>query len=79
MFILVTAAHIKARSETGARLGILLVAIASTVTMLVTFTFTTLIHEPATIATLVAIVTLSVGLDLGWKCKHARSTTETPS
>ena len=33
----------------------------------VTFVFTTLIHEPASIVTLVAIVALSIGLDYGWK------------
>ncbi|MGH3276445.1 MAG: hypothetical protein ACRDNZ_19220 [Streptosporangiaceae bacterium] len=33
----------------------------------VTFVFTTLIHEPASIVTLLAIVALSIGLDYGWK------------
>ena len=32
-----------------------------------TFVFTTLIHEPASIVTLVVIVALAVALDLGWK------------
>jgi len=32
-----------------------------------TFVFTTLIHEPASIATLAGILLLSVALDYGWK------------
>lgn len=76
VFTLVTFAHLRVRGETGARLSILLVAIASTVIVLVTFAFTTLIHEPATIVTLVAVVGLSVGLDVGWKRKQARLATQ---
>ncbi len=38
--------------------------------LLVTFVFTTLIHEPASIATLLAILVLSIGLDYGWKRGH---------
>ena len=37
-----------------------------------TFVFTTLIHEPASIATLAGILVLSVALDFGWK--HFRDT-----
>ncbi len=36
----------------------------------VTFVFTTLIHEPASIATLLGILLLSVALDLRWKRRH---------
>jgi hypothetical protein len=36
----------------------------------VTFVFTTLIHEPASIAALLGILLLSVALDLGWKDFH---------
>lgn len=69
VFTLVTAAHLKVRRETGARLGILLVALSGTVIVLVTFAFTTLIHEPATMVTLAVIVGLSVWLDVRWKRK----------
>ncbi len=41
----------------------------------VTFVFTTLIHEPASIVTLAGILVLSIGLDYGWKRGH----TGTPS
>jgi hypothetical protein len=36
----------------------------------VTFVFTALIHEPASIATLTGILVLSVALDYGWKRSH---------
>src|SRR5215470_15069897 len=36
----------------------------------VTFVFTTLIHESASIATLASILVLSVALDYGWKHFH---------
>jgi amino acid transporter len=67
VFTLVTAAHIRARAETGARLSLLVVGIASTIAVLATFIFTTLIHEPATMLTLIGIVLLSVVLDAWWK------------
>jgi amino acid transporter len=72
IFTLITAAHFRVRAETGASALILGVAITAAAVVLVTFVFTTLIHEPASIVTLLAIVVLSVGLDLGWK--RARGT-----
>jgi hypothetical protein len=55
------------RSETGANPLILGVAVASTVVVLVAFTFTTLVDEPATALALVVIVALSIVLDQWWK------------
>jgi predicted tellurium resistance membrane protein TerC len=72
IFTLITAAHLRIRSETGARLPILILAIAASGAVFVTFVFTTLIHEPASIITLAGILVLSVGLDLGWKHFGAR-------
>jgi hypothetical protein len=43
------------------------VAITSTVVVLLTFAFTTLVDEPATAAALAIILLLSVALDIGWK------------
>lgn len=71
IFTLITAAHFRVRAETGARAPILAVAIAAAGVVLVTFVFTTLIHEPASIVTLVAIVLLGIGLDFGWKRTRA--------
>ena len=45
----------------------LVLAILSTVVVLVAFTFTTLVDEPATAVTLVVIVAGSIGIDLVWK------------
>src|SRR6185503_17324045 len=49
IFGLVSIGHLRVRQETGANLGILVLAIATTVISLVTFIFTTLIEEPASI------------------------------
>jgi L-asparagine transporter-like permease len=67
IFTLITTAHLRIRAETGASLPMLVLAIVAAGAVLVTFVFTTLIHEPASIATLVGILALSIGLDYGWK------------
>jgi amino acid transporter len=67
VFTLITAAHFRVRGETGASTLVLGVAITSTVVVLLTFAFTTLVDEPATAVALAVIVLLSVALDLGWK------------
>jgi amino acid transporter len=67
IFTLITAAHLRVRAETGANAVILVLAIAAAGVVLVTFVFTTLIHEPASIVTLFVILALSVALDFGWK------------
>ena len=56
VFTMVSVGHLRVRRETGASLIVLLIAIASTVVVLVTFAFTTLVEEPATAVTLVAII-----------------------
>ena len=72
IFTMITAAHLRIRSETGANLLMLVLAIVAAGAVFVTFVFTTLIHEPASIATLAGILLLSVALDYGWK--HFRDT-----
>ena len=67
IFTMITAAHVRIRAETGAKLPILVLAIVAAGAVFVTFVFTTLIHEPASIVTLLAILVLSVLLDYGWK------------
>jgi hypothetical protein len=42
--------------------------------VLVTFVFTTLIHEPASVVALLAVLALSIGLDLWWKRVRAGRT-----
>ena len=70
IFTLISAAHLRIRAETGASLLMLILAIAASGAVLVTFVFTTLIHEPASIVTLLAILVLIIGLDYGWKQGH---------
>ena len=67
IFTLITAAHFRVRSQTGASAVVLTVAIVAAGGVLLTFVFTTLIHEPASMVTLGVILVLSTGLDLGWK------------
>jgi amino acid transporter len=69
-FALVTGGHVRVRRETGANTTMLLLAIATTTIVLVTFAFTTLVEEPTTIAALVGILALSIGLDFGWKTRR---------
>jgi amino acid transporter len=72
IFTLITAAHFRARSETGASAVMLTLAIGSAAIVLLTFTFTTLIHEPASMATLAGVLLLSIGLQLGWRRSVSR-------
>lgn len=72
VFTLVTAGHLRVHRGTGARPWLLVVAIVSTVVVLATFAATTLVDEPATAVALVAILLLSVLLDLGWKRSRDR-------
>jgi amino acid transporter len=67
IFTLVTVAHLRVRRDTGANVALLVCAIAAAGIVLVTFIFTDLIHEPASIATILGIVAVSAGIDLWWK------------
>ena len=73
IFILVTAAHFRVRGDTGANTAMLVLAIAAAGVVLVTFVFTDLIHEPASVVALLAIVALSAGIDFAWKQRSART------
>jgi L-asparagine transporter-like permease len=75
VFMLVTVAHFRVRSDTGARVWILVLALATAGIAFVTFVLTTLVTEPGTVAALVVILLLSVALDFGWK-RVGRPTTE---
>jgi amino acid transporter len=71
IFTLITAAQLRIRAETGASLPILVLAIVAAAAVFVTFVFTTLIHEPASIVMLLGVLVISIGLDYGWKHFHA--------
>jgi amino acid transporter len=67
VFTLVTAGHLRVRDETGAATGLLVLGVASTGIVLVTFATTTLVDEPATVVALGVIVGLSIAADALWK------------
>ena len=67
VFTLISVGHLRVRGETGAKAWILVTAISATTIVFVTFTLTTLIHEPATIVVIAIIVVLSLAIDFGWK------------
>lgn len=71
VFTLVTAGHIRVHRETGANVAVLVVAVVATVTVLMTFIFTTVVQEPATAAAIVVIIGLSVVVDALWKARRA--------
>jgi amino acid transporter len=74
IFMLVTAAHLRVHRDTGARTSVLVLALLTTGVALLTFVTTTLIHEPASMATLAGIVAVSLCLDLGWARRRGRGT-----
>jgi len=76
IFGLVTVGHLRIRGETGARLSVLALGLATTAVTLLTFVFTTLIEEPASIATLLVILLISVALDAGWSRQRQRQGSE---
>jgi amino acid transporter len=67
VFSLVTAGHLRVRRETGAAAWLLVLGVASAAIVLVTFIFTTLVHEPGTMITIVVITGISVVCDYAWK------------
>jgi hypothetical protein len=73
IFVLVTVAHLRVRHETGANTAMLVLAIAAAGVVLVTFVLTDLIHDPASIVALLAIVAVSAGIDFGWKRRSAKA------
>ncbi|HET9345625.1 MAG TPA: APC family permease [Candidatus Limnocylindrales bacterium] len=66
IFTLVTIGHLRIRGDTGAKLGLLVVALAAAGITLVTFIFTTLIQEPASIVALLIILGVSIVFDVAW-------------
>jgi amino acid transporter len=79
VFGLVSTGHFKVRHETGASTTMLVLAVASTVIVLVTFAFTTLVEEPGTAVALVVIILVSIVLDLVWKRMQRGQTTTEPA
>ncbi|MFI6604698.1 APC family permease [Nonomuraea sp. NPDC050536] len=70
VFIFITVAHFRVRTETRANVVVLGLAVASAGAVLLTFVFTTLIHEPVAILALLVILVVSIALDLAWKYRY---------
>jgi amino acid transporter len=66
-FGLVTAGHFRVRRDTGASVVMLGIAILTTAVVFLTFVFTTLVNEPATMTAIVVMLALAVLLDITWK------------
>jgi hypothetical protein len=77
IFVVISSGHLRIRNQTGANVWILLLAIGTAAVALITFVFTTLINEPATIAALVAIVVISAILDVVWARRRPASSVPT--
>ena len=71
VFSFVSLGHLRVRQDTGANVVMLLLALVTAVGVLITFTVTTLVDEPKTVTTLVAILVLSTVADLVWKARRA--------
>jgi amino acid transporter len=74
IFGLVTIGHLRITSDTGASRPILYLALATVTIAFVTFCVTTLVQEPLSIVTLVAILGISVALDVGWSRRRPQPT-----
>lgn len=69
VFTLITAGHIRVRSQTGAKLWLLGLGIVTTAGVFLTFTFTSL--DAGSAIALIGIVVLAILLDLGWKRRRS--------
>lgn len=78
VFTLITAGHLRVRRETGAQTWLLVLGVASSGIVLLTFAFTTLVDEPGTAIAMVVILAISVLIDLAWKRRRDAITTSNP-
>jgi amino acid transporter len=75
VFALITVGHLRVRGETGARAWVLVLALATTLIVLLTFIVTTLLSDPASAVAMVVLLLLGIVLDLLWKrTREARRT-----
>jgi amino acid transporter len=73
VFTLITAGHLRVRSETGARAWLLVLGVLSSGIVLVAFAVTTLVEEPGTAVAMAVIILFGVVLDLAWKRRRPRA------
>ncbi len=79
VFTLITVGHMRVRAETGASIVVLAIAAFTTIAVLIAFVFTSLVDEPATAVTLVAITLGSIVVDAWWKRRRDSADRTGPS
>ena len=79
VFTLITVGHMRVRAETGASIIVLAIAAFTTIAVLIAFVFTSLVDEPATAVTLVAITLGSIVIDAWWKRRRDSADRTGPS
>ena len=72
VFGMCTVAHFRVRSETGARLSLLILAVTTAGIALVAFLLDLIINDPVSVAAMLVIVILAVILDFSWKRLRTR-------
>lgn len=72
IFGMCTVAHLRVRSETGARLSLLILALATAAIALAAFLLDLIVNDPVSVAAMLVIVVLAVILDVSWKRVRAR-------
>lgn len=73
VFTLITAGHLRVRSETGAQTWLLVLGVVTSGIVLIAFAVTTLVDEPGTAIAMLVVLLVSVVLDLTWKQRRSRS------
>jgi hypothetical protein len=66
IFVIVGAAALRLRDETGSQAAVILLGIAMTAVVLVLFAIDTLRNEPQTFVAMAGLAVLAVALDLAW-------------
>ena len=80
VFGLVTVAHLRVRSETGASLTLLILAVLTCGIALVAFLISTIINDPGSVIAMLVIVLIGVIADLTWKrVRASRHRAEPPA
>ena len=80
VFMMATAAHLRVRSETGASLTLLILAVLTCGIALVAFLISTIINDPGSVIAMLVIVLIGVIADLSWKrVRASRHRAEPPA
>jgi amino acid transporter len=67
VFTLVSVGHMRVRGQTGASVWLLVLGIASTVIVLISFVLTSLVSDPTAMVAIAVILVASILIDITWK------------